>query len=317
MVAVAVLALAAGGSAQLQQGFYKGKCNGTDVEAVVQGIVKSWFAREPPVVAYLLRMQFHECVINGCDGGLLIDGPGTEKTAPPNLSVKGYEVIAAIKAELERRCPGVVSCSDIQILATRDAVALGGGAAYQVRTGRRDRRRSLASDVKLPSPDYTAAQTTAYYGRLGLSAFDTVLLLGAHTVGATRCAAIKSSRLYAYGGRSGATDPGLDPAYAFVYKTYVCPNVPSSDNNVVFLDDQWSALKVDNHYYRNLQLRRGVLPCDQNLYNDGSTRWIVDLLANNAGLFTSLFPQALVKLSEVNVLIGTQGEIRKVCNRFN
>jgi peroxidase len=48
MVAVAVLALAAGGSAQLQQGFYKGKCNGTDVEAVVRGIVKSWFVRETP-----------------------------------------------------------------------------------------------------------------------------------------------------------------------------------------------------------------------------------------------------------------------------
>ena len=91
----------------------------------------------------------------------------------------------------------MVSCSDIQILATRDAVALGGGAAYPVRTGRQDRRRSLASDVRLPAPDYTAAQTTAYYGRLGLSAFDAVLLLGAHTVGATRCSAIKSSRLYA------------------------------------------------------------------------------------------------------------------------
>ena len=32
MAAVAVLSLAAAGSAQLQQGFYKGKCNGTDVE---------------------------------------------------------------------------------------------------------------------------------------------------------------------------------------------------------------------------------------------------------------------------------------------
>jgi peroxidase len=254
--------------------------------------------------------------MQGCDGGLLIDGPGTEKTAPPNLSVKGYDVIAAIKAELERRCPGVVSCADIQILATRDAVALAGGAAYQVRTGRRDRRRSQASDVKLPAPEYTAQQTTAYYGRLGLGAFDTVLLLGAHTVGATRCGVIKS-RLYGYGGRPGATDPGMDPVLASVYKRYVCPNVPSSDNNMVFLDDQWSALKVDNHYYKNIQLRRGVLPCDQNLYNDGSTKWIVDLLANNNGLFTWAFPQALIKLSEVNVLTGTQGEIRKVCNRFN
>lgn len=255
--------------------------------------------------------------MQGCDGGLLIDGPGTEKTAPPNLSVKGYDVIAAVKAELERKCPGVVSCSDIQILATRDAVALAGGAAYAVRTGRRDRRRSLAPDVRLPAPEFTAAQMVAYFGGLGLSAFDAVLLLGAHTVGATRCSAIKGSRLYRYGGRAGATDPGMDPGYAFVYKNYVCPNVPSSDNNAVFLDDQWSALKLDNHYYRNLQQRRGVLACDQNLYRDGSTRWIVDLLAKDSGLFTSLFPKALVKLSEVNVLTGTQGEIRKVCNRFN
>ncbi|KAK3153335.1 hypothetical protein QOZ80_2BG0170900 [Eleusine coracana subsp. coracana] len=316
MVALAVLALASGGAASLQYGFYKGKCNSSDVEAVVQSIVKARFAREAPIVAYLLRMQFHECVINGCDGGLLIDGPGTEKTAPPNLSVKGYDVIAAIKAELERRCPGVVSCSDIQILAARDAIALAGGPTYSVRTGRRDGRRSRASDANLPGIDFTAAQAVAYYGKLGLSAFDTVLLLGAHTVGVTHCSVIKS-RLYSYGGKTGATDPKLDPYYAFVYKTWVCPNTPSSDGNVVFLDDQWSALRVDNNYYKNIQRRRGVLPVDQNLYNDGSTRWIVDLLANDAGLFRSVFPQALVKLSEVNVLTGTQGEIRKVCNKFN
>ncbi|KAL6641484.1 hypothetical protein ACP70R_019665 [Stipagrostis hirtigluma subsp. patula] len=317
VVALAVLALAGGGHAQLQYGFYTGKCNGSDVEAVVRGVVAARFARENPIVAHLLRMQFHECAVNGCDGGLLIDGPGTEKTAPPNLSVKGYDLIAAVKAELERRCPGVVSCSDIQILATRDALALAGGPAYAVRTGRRDGRRSQASDVDLPAPEFTAAQAVAFYARLGLSPFDTVLLLGAHTVGVTHCSLIKSSRLYGYGGRPGATDPGMDPYYAFVYKNYVCPNTPSSDGNIVFLDDQWSALRVDNNYYKNLQRRRGVLAVDQNLYSDGSTRWIVDLLAKDDGLFRSLFPLALVKLSEVNVLTGTQGEIRKVCSRFN
>ena len=64
MVAVAVLALAAGGRAQLQYGSYKRKCNASGVEAVVQGIVKARFARESPIVAYLLRMQFHECAVN-------------------------------------------------------------------------------------------------------------------------------------------------------------------------------------------------------------------------------------------------------------
>ncbi|TVU31638.1 hypothetical protein EJB05_23333, partial [Eragrostis curvula] len=317
MVAVAVLALAGAGAAQLQYGFYKGKCNGSDVEAVVQSIVKARFLREAPIAAYLLRMEFHECVINVRVRRRPADRrAGTEKTAPPNLSVKGYDVIAAVKAELERRCPGVVSCSDIQILAARDAVALAGGPSYSVRTGRRDGRRSLASDAKLPGADYTAAQAVAYYGRVGLSTFDTVLLLGAHTLGATHCYAIKS-RLYGYGGKPGATDPSMDAYTAFVYKNYVCPNTPSSDNRVVFLDDQWSALLVDNNYYKNIQRRRGVLAVDQNLYNDGSTRWIVDLLANNDGMFHSLFPYALVKLSEVNVLTGTKGKIRKVCNKFN
>ncbi|CAN6311843.1 unnamed protein product [Urochloa humidicola] len=317
MVALAVLALTAGSSAQLQFGFYKGKCNASDVEAVVQGLVKARFARENPIVAYLLRLQFHECAVNGCDGGLLIDGPGTEKTAGPNLSVKGYDLIATIKAELEKRCPGVVSCSDIEILATRDAVALAGGPAYAVRTGRRDRRRSLASDVRLPGAEYTSAQAVAYYATLGMSAYDTVVLLGAHTVGATHCSVIKNSRLYRYGGKPGAADPGMDPATLSVYKKYVCPNVSSSDNNLVFLDDQWSSVKVDNHYYKNLQLKRGVLSVDQNLYNDGSTRWIVDQLASNDGIFQSQFARVLVKLSEINLLTGTQGEIRKVCSKFN
>ncbi|KAI4985015.1 hypothetical protein ZWY2020_017645 [Hordeum vulgare] len=121
--------------AQLQNGFYTGKCRGNDVEAVVRGIVKARFAQDSAIVAHLLRLLFHECGVNGCDGGLLIDGTGTEKTASPNLSVKGYDLIATIKMELERRCPGVVSCSDIEILATRDAVNASTGQGYAVRTG--------------------------------------------------------------------------------------------------------------------------------------------------------------------------------------
>lgn len=64
MVTLAVLALVAGGRAQLQYGFYKGKCNASDVEAVVQSLVKARFAREAAIVAYLLRLQFHECAVN-------------------------------------------------------------------------------------------------------------------------------------------------------------------------------------------------------------------------------------------------------------
>jgi hypothetical protein len=62
--AALMVALAGAGVAQLQYGFYKGKCNSNDVEAVVQSVVKARFAREAPIVAHLLRMQFHECSVN-------------------------------------------------------------------------------------------------------------------------------------------------------------------------------------------------------------------------------------------------------------
>ncbi|KAM0924110.1 hypothetical protein ACQ4PT_005100 [Festuca glaucescens] len=252
---------------------YTGKCGANDVETIVQGLVKTRVGRDAAIVAQLLRLQFHECAINGCDGGLLIDGPGSEKTATPNLSVKGYDLIANIKTELEKRCPGVVSCSDIEILATRDAAAMAGGQRYAVRTGWRDRRRSSAADVKLPSEEDTAAQT-------------------------------------------GATDPSLHSDDAAVYKKYVCRNTTSS-NNILYLDTQSSVSRIDNSYYKRLQGRHGVLSVDQNLYANGtSTKWHVDRLANTDH-FSWLFPQALIKLSEINVLTGTQGEVRKVYSRFN
>lgn len=62
--------------------------------------------------------------MQGCDGSILLDNPGGEKSAAPNQTVRGYEVIDAAKAAVEADCPGVVSCADIVALAARDAVVV-------------------------------------------------------------------------------------------------------------------------------------------------------------------------------------------------
>lgn len=62
--------------------------------------------------------------MKGCDASILLDGNSTEKTAGPNLSIRGYDVIDNAKAAVEAVCPGLVSCADIIIMATRDAISL-------------------------------------------------------------------------------------------------------------------------------------------------------------------------------------------------
>jgi hypothetical protein len=64
----------------------------------------------------------------GCDASILLDDTPTftgEKNAGANAnSVRGYEVIDAIKTQVEAACKGIVSCADIVALASRDAVNL-------------------------------------------------------------------------------------------------------------------------------------------------------------------------------------------------
>ncbi|XP_059639755.1 peroxidase 47-like [Cornus florida] len=77
--------------------------------------------------------------LQDCDASVLIDSTDenvAEKEAPPNLTLRGFEVIDEIKSELEAM-KGVVSCADILALATRDSVAFAGGSVYALPIGRR------------------------------------------------------------------------------------------------------------------------------------------------------------------------------------
>uniref|UniRef100_A0A0A9D6F8 Plant heme peroxidase family profile domain-containing protein n=1 Tax=Arundo donax TaxID=35708 RepID=A0A0A9D6F8_ARUDO len=124
--AIVVAALAAVAGAQLAPGFYDATC--PRLQSIVWRGMARAVRREPRMGASILRLFFHDCFVNGCDASVLLDDvPGSnftgEKNAGPNAnSLRGYEVIDAIKAQVEANCTATVSCADILALAARDAV---------------------------------------------------------------------------------------------------------------------------------------------------------------------------------------------------
>ncbi|PWZ26708.1 Peroxidase 4 [Zea mays] len=121
-----LLALAGTSSAQLSTGFYSYSCPG--VYGAVKSVMQSAIAREKRMGASILRLFFHDCFVQGCDASLLLDDTpsfqGEKMANPNNGSVRGFEVIDAVKSAVEKLCPGVVSCADILAIAARDSVVI-------------------------------------------------------------------------------------------------------------------------------------------------------------------------------------------------
>ncbi|KAL2932852.1 Peroxidase 60 [Bienertia sinuspersici] len=301
----------------LYVGYYQGKCWNHNIEKIIFGVVKEKFEKDPTIVAGLIRLQFHDCIVRGCDASVLLDGPKTEKTAKPNLSLKGYEVVDAAKEVVEKICPGVVSCADILAIVARTSVFLAGGKWYYVETGRRDGVVSKESEAlaNLPSENMPVRDAIHLFASRGLTKEDFVILLGGHTVGVTHCDKF-SHRLYNFH-NTGKSDGRMHKGMLYEMKK-ICPRKDNGHNNkVYFTYNPRSHYRIDNTFYKQLLVNQGVLEIDANIGRSPLTNSIVKKLAYSPDYFYNKFGPAMVNMGRVGVLTGNQGEIRKSCRAAN
>ncbi|KAM3377571.1 peroxidase N1-like [Capsicum galapagoense] len=296
-------------------GFYSSTC--PRAESIVQSTVRSHFQSDPTVAPGLLRMHFHDCFVQGCDASILISGSGTERTAPPNSLLRGYEVIDDAKQQIEAICPGVVSCADILALAARDSVLVTKGLTWSVPTGRRDGLVSRASDTSdLPGFTESVDSQKQKFSAKGLNTQDLVTLVGGHTIGTSACQFF-SYRLYNFNS-TGGPDPSIDASFLPTLRG-LCPQNGDGSKRVAL--DTGSVNNFDTSYFSNLRNGRGILESDQKLWTDDSTKVFIQRYLGLRGFlglrFGVEFGRSMVKMSNIEVKTGTNGEIRKLCSAIN
>ncbi|KAJ4753848.1 Peroxidase [Rhynchospora pubera] len=297
--------------ADLTPDFYDDIC--PQALPTIQTLVEAAVADEPRMGASLVRLHFHDCFVNGCDGSVLLDDTPTmtgEKTAKPNNnSIRGFDVIDSIKSNLNDVCQGnVISCADILAVAARDSIVALGGSSYGVLLGRRDATSASldAANSNIPAPNFNLSQLLSNFDSHGLAMQDLVVLSGAHTLGFARCTIFRN-RIY--------NESTIDPDYAASLES-VCP-ISGDDDVLASLDD--TPASVDTDYYQGLIQSRGLLDSDQQLYQgDGSdTDSLVQYYSDNPSNFWSDFGAAMINLGNLSPLTGDGGEVRENCRVIN
>lgn len=296
-------------SADLSSDYYDKSC--PKAIYTIKNAVANAVTKERRMGASLLRLHFHDCFVNGCDGSVLLDDTSDftgEKTAKPNSnSLRGFDVIDKIKSQVEKLCPGIVSCADIVAVAARDSVVLLGGPSWTVQLGRRDSTTASlsAANSDIPSPLLDLSDLITNFANKGFTAKEMVALAGGHTIGKAQCTTFRE-RAY--------NETNIDSSFATSLKSN-CPST-GGDDTVSALDAATPVL-FDNHFYKNLVNNKGVLHSDQQLFSGGSTDSQVKTYSTHPVTFDADFANAMVKMGNLSPLTGTDGQIRIDCRKIN
>ncbi|OIW02602.1 hypothetical protein TanjilG_24053 [Lupinus angustifolius] len=301
-------------NAELSPHFYDKIC--PQALPAIKSAVFQAIKKEQRIGASLLRLHFHDCFVNGCDGSVLLDDTASftgEKTAQPNNnSIRGFSVVDEIKAVVDKACKRpVVSCADILAIAARDSVAILGGSQfwYQVLLGRRDARTAskAAANSNLPPPTFNFSQLISNFNTHGLNVRDLVALSGGHTIGFARCTTFRT-RIY-------NETRLIDPKFAASLRNK-CPK-KGNDNVLEQLDA--TVARVDTTYFKDLLHKKGLLHSDQELFKGkgSASDNLVKLYSRSTSAFARDFKASMIKMGNLKPLTGRKGEIRCNCRRIN
>ncbi|KAF8110226.1 hypothetical protein N665_0086s0064 [Sinapis alba] len=305
---------------ELSVDYYSKKC--PQLESLVGSVTSQRFKEAPVSAPATIRLFFHDCFVQGCDGSILIETKkGSKKLAEreaeenKELREEGFESIMKAKALVESHCPSRVSCSDILAIAARDFIHLAGGPYYQVKKGRWDGKRSTATNVpsNIPRSNSTVDQLIKLFASKGLTVDDLVVLSGSHTIGFAHCKSFVG-RLYDFKGTK-RPDPNINPKLLKELRMY-CPFSGRSSRASLPLDAT-TPFAFDNGYYKGLGSNMGLLGSDQALFLDPRTKPIALEMARDKQKFLKVFGDAMDKMGSIGVKRGRKhGEIRKDCRVF-
>ncbi|KAI9168984.1 hypothetical protein LWI28_004953 [Acer negundo] len=301
--------------------YYKSAC--PTVLEIVRKEMECAVLSDPRNAAFIVRLHFHDCFVQGCDGSVLLDDTidlqGEKEASINKNALDGFSIIDRIKNKLESDCPGIVSCADILTIAARDAVILVGGPYWDVPLGRKDSKTAgneLVS-TNLPTAQEDLLSIISKFLYQGLSVTDMVALSGAHTIGMARCENFRG-RIYGDFKSTSSVKTPISEKYLSNLRS-ICPAV-GGDNNVTAMD-YLTPYFFDNSFYQTLLKGEGVLNSDQEMYSSLfgiQTKELVKKYAHDAIAFFEQFSDSMVKLGNItNSDSFVNGEVRRNCRFVN
>ena len=144
-----------------------------------------------------------------------------------------------------------------------------------------------------------------------------MVVLAAHTIGTTACF-FMTDRLYNFF-PGGGSDPSINSEFLPELKAN-CPQ--NGDVNVRLPIDHGSGETFDKNILENIRGGFAVLQSDASLTQDEATKNVVDSYLGSLNIlvgpsFNDDFVESIVKMGQIGVLTGSQGEIRRACGAFN